>query len=196
MIKPPPSSVPSLLTLSAIILLGATLRAPITSVGPLLGPLMMTFHLSAVSAGWLNALPLLAFGLLAPLAPLLARRVGLERALFIAVLLVASGTLIRSLGSQWALWLGTLLMPAGIALANVLLPALARRDFSRNPAAIIGLYVTVMSVTASLASGIANPLAALSGSWQFALGIWSLPAILAAILWGYRARALPRSGGG
>ncbi|OON41997.1 MFS transporter [Izhakiella australiensis] len=193
MTKSSHSAVSKTLAISAIILLGANLRAPITSVGPLLDQIIQTFHLSAVSAGWLNALPLLAFGLLAPVAPIIGRRFGLERALFIAVVLVALGTLVRSIGQQWGLWLGTLLMPSGIALANVLLPPLARRDFSHNPAGIIGLYVTVMSVTASLASGIANPLAELSGSWQFALGIWVLPAMLAVALWGRRIKGLPRS---
>ncbi|WP_212667664.1 hypothetical protein [Pseudomonas aeruginosa] len=64
-----------------IILIGANLRAPITSVGPVLSDIQAALHLDGAGAGVLNALPLLIFALLSLLAPSVGRRHSLERVL-------------------------------------------------------------------------------------------------------------------
>ena len=67
----------SALLIAGIILIALALRAPFTGVGPLLTAIRTDLGLSAVAAGFLTALPLLAFGLVSPLAPQIARRLGM-----------------------------------------------------------------------------------------------------------------------
>lgn len=170
--------------LFVLLITAACLRAPLTATGPVLQDIQQTFGLSATGAGLLNFIPLMMFALLAPVSAWLGNRIGLERTLWGAVWLIAGGSLLRILGSEWQLWLGTLTLSAGIAAANVLLPPLIKRDFKAHTAKYIGLYASTMAITASLASGVAAPLAsATSSGWFLSLGIWLLPALVALLAW-------------
>ncbi|ADU71411.1 MFS transporter [Pantoea sp. At-9b] len=167
-----------------LLLTAANLRTPITATGPVLENIRQTFGLSASAAGILNFLPLLMFATLAPPAAWLGNRFGLERSLWGALLLITLGSLLRITGSEKALWAGTLLLSAGIAAANVLLPPLIKRDFTAHTARYIGLYATTMAITASIASGVAVPLAQLTGvGWHLSLGIWLVPGMVALLAW-------------
>lgn len=167
-----------------LLLTAANLRTPITATGPVLENIRQTFGLSASAAGILNFLPLLMFATLAPPAAWLGNRFGLERSLWGALLLITLGSLLRITGSEKALWAGTLLLSAGIAAANVLLPPLIKRDFTAHTARYIGLYATTMAITASIASGVAVPLAQLTGAgWHLSLGIWLVPGMVALLAW-------------
>lgn len=170
--------------LFGILLIAANLRAPITSVGPVLAQVQGYFNLSPTAAGLLNALPLLIFAGASPLAPWLTRRVGLEQALLGAMVMVAVGCLARSTGLYSGLWLGTLLIAGGIAIANVLVVPLVKRDFPGHTALCVGLYAATMALMAALASGLAAPLSTLSAyAWQLSLGIWCVLALIAAACW-------------
>jgi MFS transporter, CP family, cyanate transporter len=66
----------------------------------------------------------------------------------------------------------------------VLLPPLIKRDFTAHTARYIGLYATTMAITASIASGVAVPLAQLTGAgWHLSLGIWLVPGMVALLAW-------------
>ena len=117
----------SALLFAGIILVGANLRAAITVVGPVLSDIRNSTGISDSAAGWLNALPLLIFALLAPAAPKMAAKWGMERVIGLALAVLVAGIAWRSAGGSVALWGGTCLLGAAIALCNVLLPALAKR---------------------------------------------------------------------
>lgn len=173
-----------LLLITGIMLVAANLRAALTSVGPLLEQIQQQLSLSATSAGLLNSLPLILFAVLSPVTPSLAKRMGIERTLGMALLLLVGGIVLRSLPQTSMLWLGTVLIGAAIAFANVVLPTLVKRDFPGRAAAMIAGYAAVMSLVAATASGLAVPLAALNNlGWRFSLLCWSLPALLALIVW-------------
>lgn len=170
--------------LFVLLITAANLRAPITATGPVLEDIRLTFSLSATEAGLLNFIPLMMFALLAPISAWLGNRVGLERTLWAAIWPIALGSLLRIMGSTEDLWLGTAILSAGIAAANVLLPPLIKRDFKEHTAKYIGLYASTMAITASLASGIAAPLAqATSMGWFLSTGVWLLPVGMALIAW-------------
>lgn len=170
--------------LIGILLIAANLRAPITSLGPVLEQVQESFSLSTAAAGLLNALPLLLFASASPLAPWLTRRFGLERALFGALCFIALGGMIRSSGTSAGLWIGTLLIGGGIAIANVLVVPLVKRDFPGHTALCVGLYAATMALMAALASGVAAPLSALSEyTWRASLGVWSVLALIATMCW-------------
>ena len=82
-----------------IVLISLTMRSPLTSVGPLVGSIRESLGLSNTVAGLLTTLPLLAFALLSPFTPTLARRFGMERVLFCALVLLMTGIAIRSLSA-------------------------------------------------------------------------------------------------
>ena len=170
--------------LLVLLLTAANLRAPITAVGPVLENMRHAFGLSAAAAGFFNFIPLMLFAALAPVAAMVGNRFGLERSLWAALLLITLGSMVRWLPLEAALWSGTVLLSAGIAAANVLLPPLIKRDFTQHTAKYIGLYAATMSLTASLASGIAVPLAALSDAdWRLSLGVWAVPGLVALLAW-------------
>lgn len=166
-----------------ILLLGAVGRAPLTAVGPLVADIRASEHLSGAAAGLLTTLPLLAFAGFSPVAPLVARRVGLERALALAVAVLATGIAVRSAPVPAALWLGTAAVGAAIAGFNVLLPSLVKRDHPTRVAQLSGGYSATQSVVAAVASGTAVPLAALAGGWRAALACWVALVAVAALAW-------------
>lgn len=167
-----------------LLLTAANLRTPITATGPVLENIRLTFGLSASAAGVINFLPLLMFATLAPPAAWFGNRFGLERSLWGALLLIVLGSLLRISGSETALWLGTLILSSGIAAANVLLPPLIKRDYTAHTARYIGLYAMTMGITASIASGVAVPLAELSSAgWRLSLAVWLIPALIALLAW-------------
>ena len=171
------------LLVAGILCIAMALRA-VTGVAPLIGMIRAQLGLSSTAAGMLITLPLLAFAGGSLAAAGLARRYGLERTLFGALLLIAAGIVGRSLGSEAALYAGTLVIGAGIALGNVLLPSLVKRDFPQRVAGLTSAYVLTMSVIAGVASAVAIPLAMLSdATWRFsALCLLAVPA-LGALLW-------------
>lgn len=175
----------SLLLVLGIILIASNLRAPMTAVGPLLGTISESYHLSSGTAGMIATTPLLAFAVTSILAPKNAAKFGLEKTLFVSLIVLGIGLYIRSLPSVTALFVGTILMGIGIAHGNVLVPSLIKRDF---PAKKIGMMTGIFSVSMTLvgafASGVSLPLVQNLGlSWQGSLRVWLIFAILAILVW-------------
>jgi MFS transporter, CP family, cyanate transporter len=173
-----------------IVLVATTMRGPFTSVGPLLDMIRSDLKLSAAAAGALGMLPLLAFAAVSPVAPAVARRLGLERALGSALALLAVGVVVRSVPGMLPLFAGTVLIGTAIGLVNVLLSGLIKRDHPDRAAALTGLYTTTMGAFAMLGSGIAVPIAdAVPGGWRTSLGLWVGVALIALVAWLPRLRS-------
>ncbi len=172
------------LGVSAILLLAANLRPALTSVAPLIGQIRTDAGLSNGVAGLLTTLPLLAFGLLSPIAPRLSRRFGLERVLLASLLVLAAGILLRSEGATLALLVGSAVLGAAIAVGNVLLPGLIKRDFPERAGLMTSVYSTALGVSATLAAGVSFPIAQQTGlGWRGSLALWAVPALVAALAW-------------
>lgn len=168
--------------LLAVLVVALSLRGAITCVGPLLETIQRELNLSGTAAGLLASLPLFAFGFISPYAAPLARRVGIEVAVFLSLLLIVAGLGIRYLPGTLELYLGTALIGTGIAISNVLLPGLLRRDFPRHLATVTALFTMVLVTFGGLGSGVAIPLAEWGG-WRFSLLAWLLPAVLGIMAW-------------
>ncbi len=80
-----------------VLLIAVNLRVSFVSVGPVLGNISSDLELSSAAAGFLTGLPLIAFAVFSPLAPGFASRLGLDRALWMSLLILASGIVLRSL---------------------------------------------------------------------------------------------------
>lgn len=192
----------SLVILGAgLILIGLNLRIGVASVGPVLGDILDDLQLSATTASLLTTIPVFAFGAFAFLTPGLTRRFGMHRVLGIIMIILAAGIALRLQPSLLALLGGTILVGASIAIGNVLLPTAIKSDFSHRAGLMMGLYSTALFLGAALASGLTVPMLSLfGGSWRWAMGIWAIPAVLAAILFipqmrGSRKLRGRRSGG-
>lgn len=168
-----------------IALIAVTMRGPFTSVGPLLDAIRSDVGLSAAGAGALSMLPLLAFAAISPVAPALARRLGLELTLTVALAVLAVGLVVRSLpGTTLPLLTGTALIGLAIGVVNVVLSALVKRDYPDRAPTLTGLYTTIMGTFAMIGSGVAVPVAdAVAGGWRTSLGLWLITPLVALAVW-------------
>ena len=78
-----------------VIALGFNLRAAITSLPPVFPELQSSLHLSAATISLLAATPVICFGVVSGFAAALARRLGDERALLGAVIVLIAGLVTR-----------------------------------------------------------------------------------------------------
>nr|NNM89395.1 MFS transporter [Bacilli bacterium] len=167
-----------------VIIMAANLRAAISGVGPLTNTIIQQTGLSVTVAGLMTSLPLVAFAIFSPLAPMIARRYGLERVLIGALFLLMIAILVRSSGSATLLLLGMFLAGVAIAIGNVLLPSLIKRDFPQQVGLLTGMYSVAMGIFASIAAGITIPMANIPWlGWRGSLGSWALLAGIGFLFW-------------
>ncbi|MDN5859249.1 MAG: MFS transporter [Pseudonocardia sp.] len=181
---------------ATIVLVALNLRPSVVGVGPVLAEVVADEALSATAAGVLTALPVLCFGVLAPVAPRLARRLGIERSLLVAMLVLVVGCAVRALPGAVALFGGTVLIGAAIASGNVLMPALVKRDFAHRTGMMTAAYSTSIALGGALGAAATVPLAhGLGLGWRAALGTWGLWALAAALCWLPQLRRVARPNG-
>jgi len=174
------------LLVAGIVLIAFNLRPAITSLGPLVGMIQEDVGLAHWSAGLLMSLPLIVFAFMSPLVPRIAARLTNERTLLIGLTFLFVGISIRSIPTPLLLFTGTFLAGLGIAIGNVLLPAVVKERFPNKFGLMTSVYSTSMGLIASLASGISIPLAIdWNLGWQGAQMVWALPVIAAIVLWGF-----------
>src|SRR5215471_4195270 len=164
--------------------LGFNLRAAITSLPPVFPELAGRLQLSAPELSVLAATPLICFAVVSGIAPSLSRRLGEERVLLAAIILLTAGLLLRGAAPGAMLFPGTVAAAAAIAVMNVLLSSLIKRRWPQRAGFLIGLYITALSVGAITGSLLSVPLwRGTGGSVPLTLGWLAGPAALAALLW-------------
>lgn len=183
MTSSPPRGNHGVLLIAGILMIATTLRVTFTGAAPLLEAIRTDYGLTTAQTGLLTTLPLLAFALVSPLAAGIARRIGMERSLFAAMLLICGGVAVRSLPDASLLFLGTAIIGCGIALGNVLLPGLIKRDFSQHVARLTGAYSLTMGAAAALGSALVVPLALSGFGWRGALLLLMVFPLLALLIW-------------
>ncbi len=169
---------------ASLVLIAFNLRPVFSSASALLPEIRGELGLSPLGASLLTTLPVVCLGAFSPLAPRLAQRIGTERTLLGVLLLLTLGTALRGFSSVPLLFFGTALAGAAIAVGNVLLPGLVKRDFAANTALMTGLYTMALCAGAASAAGLTLPIEhALGGSLDGALSVWALPALLVGLIW-------------
>ncbi|WP_242388544.1 CynX/NimT family MFS transporter [Kosakonia cowanii] len=176
------------LLIIGILMIATTLRVTFTGAAPLLDAIRADYGLTTAQTGMLTTLPLLAFALISPLAAGVARRIGMERSLFAALLLICAGIALRSLPSSLLMFIGTAVIGCGIALGNVLLPGMLKRDFAQHVAKLTGAYSLTMGAAAALGSAAMVPIAQSGAGWHGALLTLMIFPLLALLLWLPRLR--------
>ena len=175
---------------AALVLAALCLRGPFSAVGPLLGDLAAEVSVSTGAIAVVTSLPLICFGLVSPWAPVLAARLGLHRAALAGTAVILAGIALRLAGVV-GLFAGTVVLTTGIALVNVLAPALARAEYGNRSAAVVGAVTGAMALSAAIGAGTAQPLADLTGSALVGLTVWGAPVLIALVALTILTRARP-----
>ncbi|WP_188113469.1 MFS transporter [Nocardioides humilatus] len=172
---------------AAVLLVAFNLRIAVTSLGALLDHLG-DLGVSPATQGLLTSLPVLCFALVGATAMAVTRRIGVDRGLGLALVVLTAGLVLRVLDGTPALLAGTFVACSGIALANVLIPAIVKEHFPGKVGAMTGAYTAVLSLGSAAGAAVAVPLTTATGSWRLGLGLWAIVALAAALAWAPFAR--------
>jgi len=192
------SSLEATLLIIGVAALGFNLRGAISSLPPVFPELQDRLQLSSAEVSLLAATPVICFGLVSGFAAPLARKLGEELILLLAIVTLIIGLVLRAIAPGVLLFPGTILACAGIALMNVLLGSLIRRRWPERAGFLVGIYVTALSLGAIAGSLASVPVYHASGkSVLVTLGWLAAPAVVGAVLWLPQLRAgHPRRAGG
>lgn len=173
------------LLLLALVAAAVNLRPGITSLAPLIERIAQELSLSRGFISLTTALPVLCMGLLAPLAPRLAVRFGLERTITLCLGAIAVALTLRLVSHSSTLLVGSaVLLGAAIAIAGPLLSGFIKRHFVDRMGQVLAWYSLSMAVGGAIGVVLTMPVTQLfSDDWSYGLAIWALPALLAVVIW-------------
>lgn len=171
------------LALSGILLLALNLRTAVAAVSPITDQIAVDIPLTSVALGALGALPPIAFAASGLLAPIVARKVGLERGIALAAAAMVLGSAIRGFSDSYlVLLVGSVLALAGMGFGNILLPPAVKRYFPDRIGLVTTAYATLLAVSTAVPAVLSAPLADVAG-WRVSLGIWAILALTSLVPW-------------
>jgi CP family cyanate transporter-like MFS transporter len=169
--------------LLGIVLVALTLRQAVAAISPILGDIRVDIPISNIGVGLLGTLPPILLAASGFIAPRVARGIGLDGGIVLALLLITLGHLVRAFAPGYAVLLvGSVVALAGTGIGNVLLPPIVRRYFPDRVALLTAVYVCILGVSTAVPAALAAPVAERIG-WRFSLGIWSVTSVVALVPW-------------
>lgn len=183
---PIPLSAPSAwLTLGLASLAAFSLRTVVMAVGPLVPALRADLGVSFSAAGLLLSTPPALLALLGMPAGRSADRWGAPRLLALGMVLLAAGALARAgSGTFSSLWLATVAMGIGVAVAQCALPRLVNDLYPDRMATATGIYSFGLHTGATIGAYTSGSvLLVWLGSWRGTFWLWGGIAGLTALLW-------------
>ncbi|WP_051168198.1 MFS transporter [Marinospirillum minutulum] len=166
-----------------MVLVGLNLRPALSSLAPLVPRILNEGELSVLTLSLLTTLPVLCLGLFAPFAPWFSRRLGLERSLALALIILSAGLAFRGIPTALLLFLGTLMAGAAIGILGTLLPALVKRELADSADLMTGVYTMALCLGGALGAALSIPLADALGGWSLSLMSWSSLALTSLVGW-------------
>ena len=173
----------SILIILGVIFLSLILRTPITSVGAILGPLKSILDINNTVAGFITTIPLIAFAIFSPMVAKISNKVGLEKTLLLAAIIISIGLGLRFHINTYIFFITTFIIGVGITIGNVLLPGLVKKYYPEKLGLMTGFYAVIMNIGAAVAAGISYPILSSNiGGEKFSTGlavnIWIIIAVI------------------
>ncbi len=166
-------------------LAGNGLRLTILAVPPVIAMIRADFALSATQVGLVSSIPPALFALASLAGALLVARLGVRGALIGGLVLVAAGSALRGLSSSYAvLFATTVVMSAGVAIMQPIMPTAVRQWLPRRIGLATAVYTNGLLVGEIFPTVLTIPyvLPLLGGSWRLALVFWSAPIAIIALV--------------
>ncbi len=173
----------------AIVFIASTLRAPLTSVGPVVDEIKHVMEINNSVAGILTTIPLIIFAVVSSLVSRVTARLTMSRTILYSTILLIIGLYLRVAGDFTLFIIGTLVLGIAIAFGNVVLPSYVKWYFPMQIGVATGIYSGTMNFTAGLGGGLSFPLSQSPLGFRLSLSFWIILAIIAIILWIPKARS-------
>ncbi|PTI54140.1 MFS transporter [Staphylococcus xylosus] len=165
-------------------MVASTLRAPLTSVGPVINDIIHQFNINDGIAGSLITIPLFIFAIISPLVSKVTNYLSMSRTILLSTLLLVFSLILRVAGDFTLFILGTILLGVAIAFGNVLLPSYVKWYFPTQVGIVTGIYSSMMHFTAGLGGGLSIPISSASQfGFRLSLSYWVIFAIISIFLW-------------
>lgn len=173
----------------AIVFIASTLRAPLTSVGPVVDEIKQVMEINNSVAGILTTIPLIIFAIVSPFVSKVTARLTMSRTILYSTMLLIVALYLRIAGDFTLFLIGTLILGIAIAFGNVVLPSYVKWYFPMQIGLATGIYSGTMNFTAGLGGGLSFPLSEITPlGFRLSLSFWILFAVIAIILWIPKAR--------
>ncbi|ANQ63299.1 CynX/NimT family MFS transporter [Staphylococcus equorum] len=173
----------------AIVFIASTLRAPLTSVGPVIEEIKQVMEIDNSVAGILTTIPLIIFAIISPLVSKVTSRLTMSRTIFYSTILLIVALFLRIAGDFNLFIIGTLLLGIAIAFGNVVLPSYVKWYFPTQIGLATGIYSGTMNFTAGIGGGLSFPLSEISPiEFRLSLSFWIIFGVIALFLWIPKAR--------
>lgn len=172
----------------AIVFIASTLRAPLTSVGPVVDEIKHVMEINNSVTGILTTIPLIIFAIVSPLVSRVTSRITMSRTILYSTILLIIGLYLRVAGDFSLFIIGTLVLGIAIAFGNVVLPSYVKWYFPMQIGIATGINSGTMNFTAGLGGGLSFPLSQTPLGFRLSLSFWIILGIIAIILWIPKAR--------
>lgn len=171
----------SIFFVPGIILVGAVMRIPFTTIPTVLSDVADGLGVSVNSLGILTSIPLIMFAFCSSLAPRLADKFGLEKLFTMVLVALFAGSIMRVFNLP-SLYIGTMIIGISIAMMNVLFPSIILANQPFRIGLLTTVYTTAMGIASSVASSVAVPIVKMT-SWKGLIVILSLLILIALAVW-------------
>ena len=174
----------AVLVILGILFISFNLRAPITAVGSIVEMIQSEYALTNAAAGFITTLPLVAFAVVSPFVARLSGKIGHAKTMMLGLLFILAGEVVRSYTGASGLFIGTAIIGIGIAIGNVIIPAIIKLYFSEKVGLVTSIYTSGMCIFAAVGAGISVPLAkGMNLGWKNALASWFILTVITILIW-------------
>jgi CP family cyanate transporter-like MFS transporter len=161
----------------------SNLRAPITSVGPVISSISADLSLSNFQSSLITSIPLLMFAFCSVAISRFATGFSINSVLLFGLIILGLGTVLRINFGVPGLMIGSVLTGLGISIGNVITPGYIKSRMPQLLGLMTGLFAVAMNLTAAFASAYSIKIGQwLTGDWKGSLGIWVSFTVLAIIV--------------
>ncbi|MDI2099016.1 CynX/NimT family MFS transporter [Ruicaihuangia caeni] len=177
------------LFVAAILAVALNARATISAPAPVLPQIQRDLGMDSAVAGLLVGLPILLFALAVPLASVIIRKLGPDRAVDVMLGTIVLGVVVRSLGTAEFALAGTVVLGAALTIGNIAVPVIIGRELPLARAIKMnGVFAAFSSGGMMITFAATAPLA-LAFGWEIAIASWGVLAVIAWIPWLFARRS-------